>query len=396
MGRNSFERSLRENERDSNSRKTEVLRRAMKAGEPQLGSFTAFHEPEAVKRAQKYVDATEARIASSSEKSETAYHADALEAMFQFEIGLGTMLSDPANETYSTDAIQVTRYDDLRNRIDVAATVHATPESNDDGVSANITFGIDLTTDPTPARIREKILVATNNRDADLPAGFSRLDFYRNSNTNPPEEGTLTCVPRYCIGINTENVDETLSDSTITEGRFSFSRRLADVNNFKILYEMSKQNELYETPLYQKEDAGTITEQEKEALAQLQILDNIYLKELDRITKKMPAWAAERGKDPKTGKISPDKIAQYLMTGEDVADPVFAQIVDTCDQLLAEYDGSGDDTEDSEPDPDYLKKRGREHFKPRTDFRSGPAGNAAMRISTKVNRSTKPSGGKNR
>jgi hypothetical protein len=117
---------------------------------------------------------------------------------------------------------------------------------------------------------------------------------------------------------------------------------------------MSKQNELFEGPLYQKEDEESLTEDEEQALHDMETLDGIYLRELDRIARQLPPWVLRDCTD-KTGKPDVEKIAQKFMTGED-KDETFASVIATTEDLMQRYEN--DTSNHGSPDPDFLKKAG--------------------------------------
>ena len=230
--------------------------------------------------------------------------------------------------------------------------VHASPESNSANEEAELTFGIDLTTNPDQSVIRQKLLVGSNDPNIDLPAGFTQIEYYKNNDCRHDKKA---CVPRYCIGISSDSVDDYLS--TVRPDRNGISQispRASQIPSAKIIYEMSQQNALFEKPLYDKVDNNEASEEEQEALHQMELLDNIYLKELDRLAKRLPPWA-NADCITKAGTYDIDKIAKKFMTG-DTRDETFASIIETTRALEDEYSNS--DNGDGGPDTDYLKKAG--------------------------------------
>ena len=344
----SFDRQFEREQRRQNEQLVRRLEKAAARNTPSLDEFKGSGMHPNVERDKRYVEGTESRFTE-----ESGYHAKGLELLIQYGIAQGRLLSDPSREpTYLTEPIWTTRYDDIKNRVDAAATVHASPESNSANEEAELTFGIDLTTNPDQSVIRQKLLVGSNDPNIDLPAGFTQIEYYKNNDCRHDKKA---CVPRYCIGISSDSVDDYLS--TVRPDRNGISQispRASLIPSFKILYEMSQQNALFEKPLYDKVDNNEASEEEQEALHQMELLDNIYLKELDRLAKRLPPWA-NADCITKAGTYDIDKIAKKFMTG-DTRDETFASIVETTRALEDEYSNS--DNGDGSPDTDYLKKAG--------------------------------------
>ena len=341
------DRMMEQSRRKTNEQTTNYLESAAKLNIPALDDFADSPEHPDWQQDKKYVAYTESRF-----DEEHGYHAKALEHFIQFGIAQGQILSSPDNGSYLTEQVWVTRYDDIRNRLDTAATMHVFPEASPDGEEHEITFGFDLTTNPSPDVIRQKLLVGTNDPTAHLPAGFSQLKYYRDVNGI---RGRQDCIPRYCIGIGSDSVDDLLDDTQIDRsGNIKIRNGAGNVPSFKILYEMSKQNELFEGPLYQKEDEGTLTDEEEQALRDMEALDGIYLRELDRIARQLPPWALRNCTD-KNGKPDVEKVAHHFMDGED-RDETFASVIATTEDLMQRYEN--DISNHGSPDSDFLKKAG--------------------------------------
>ena len=370
-----IDREMEQSRRRENERKTEQLSAAVDLLTPKLSDFADSPAHPDWQRDQAYVDRTEAHF-----NEEPGYHAKALEHIIQYGIAQGRILSDPTGESYQTAPIWTTRFDDISNRIDAAATVY--PSESEDGSSesnSGITFGIDLTTNPDPDTIRRKILVGSNSA-RELPAGFSQIVYYRDPNG---ERSQRSYIPRYCIGLDSESVDSYLDGLTIDRNGVPHVRQGTDaVPSFKILYEMSRQNELFESPLYQKLDDGIATPDEQIALSRMEQLDNIYLQELDRIAKTLPEWLTKQCLT-KSGTIDVPKVATYLSTGED-ADQTFTNIIQTTESLLNEFASSSGEM--GAPDADYLKKAG-DRYRRQPYHRTQDLGARATRLASKLHAS---------
>ena len=326
----SFDRQYEREQRRQNEQLTKQLEAAAARNTPDLDEFKGSPKHPNVERDKKYVEGTEKRFTE-----EAGYHAKGLELLIQYGIAQGRLLSDPtAESTYLTEPIWTTRYDDIKNRVDAAATVHAGPESNSAGEEAELTFGIDLTTNPDQSVIRQKLLVGSNDPNVDFPAGFTQIEYYKDANG---EHDKKTFVPRYCIGISSDSVDDYLASvRTDRNGISQIPPGASLIPSFKILYEMSQQNALFENPLYDKVDNEEASEEEQQALHQMELLDNIYLKELDRLAKRLPQWA-NADCMTKAGTYDIDKIAKKFMTGDE-RDETFASIIETT-QLIYEPSG---------------------------------------------------------
>lgn len=308
----------------------------------------------------RYVKGTETVLNNTDKEQKTK--STGLERLFQFGIAQGDILNDPKNQSYETEPIWTNKYDDYRNCIDAAATIHARPESNSAHEAIDITFGIDLTIDPTPSRIRNKLLIASNEDNLGYPAGFSRIKYFQDSTG---AKSIKELVPRYCIGMSDDAVDDYLEATTLDRNGVPHVREGAQlIPNFKILYEMSKQNELYEIQFYKKIDADIeLTETEELALKQMSILDNIYLRELGRIAKKMPAGLISDCLD-KSGNVDIDALAQKFIfpEGDERKHDDYGLMDRTFTNILREVEQLAQESDDSD-DPDYLKQAGIDALK---------------------------------
>jgi len=307
-----------------NEQTANQLAEAIKSETLNIDDFKTDENADEIARDHRYIEETKKHF-----EDENGYHAKALERIFYFNVSQQNWLCDITDKSYESEAIAPTDYDDYRNRIDLATTVHT-----EEGPR---TFGIDITTNPDPDVIRKKILFASNDPNFDAPAGFGQLKYYADSTGY---KGKLGPIPRYCIGINREAVDDILDSTKITSTGVHFGK-LTPVEQFKILQEMSAQNELFETPLYAKEEEGTLTEEEEQCLRYIETLDAIYLDERARIAKLLPPWALKKGTDF-------GSITECLLDPENEPDETFASILAVTEELY--QDASDPD------DPDKLKK----------------------------------------
>lgn len=351
-------REMEENTRRENEQKAQLFERAAAHNTPTFEDFRADENSRQINADERYVERTKERF----NNEENSYHAKAFEHIFQLNVAQGRWLNNPEDDSYRAEAIPVTEYDDFRNRIDIASTVHIPGEHSDSGEDEEYTFGIDLTTSADEATIRKKILYASNDPDFDGPVGFSQLRYYRN---HAGQIGKKPLIPRYCIGVNRDSVDDVLTNTNIQNGHIR-SRKPDYLQQFKVLHEMAVQNELFEGPLYTKEDDGTISEEEEQALRGIEQLDRVYLDERERIAKLLPKWTTEGAID-KNGNFNLDRIAQNIITNDE--DRTFATILSVTERLSL----------DAFADPDQLKIEARRYGRRQSGETDRNLGHSAIR-----------------
>ena len=352
-----LDRKLEQERKKRNESTTEGLKQLAKKREVQLDTFQTEENSREINRDKRYVEGSKRNF-----DEEGGYEAKALEYVFYFNVARGNWLSDTIGGQFTSEAIMPAEYDDIRNRIDIATTVRT-----EEGPR---TFGIDVTTNPDRDVIRKKILHASNDPDFDAPAaGFGQLKYYADSEG---AKGRIGPIPRYCIGIDKESVNNIL-DSTSASSKGLHFGKLHPIEQFKILHEMAVQNELFETPLYAKEDEGTLTEEEEQCLRYIETLDGIYLTERQRIVDELKAqksWVLEFGDDF-------DSIAKRLTSGADVEpDETFASILAVTEELYQE-------TSDSD-DPDALKKSADRYKRRNTGIVHKELGNSSIDTAKKL------------
>ena len=350
----SFDRSLERYRKEENTARAALLDKAAKRLAINPESFRTEENGREIDRDKHYVEGTKENFEESKD-----YHAKALEHIFQFGVAQGRWLNDSEGDNYRAEAVVPAEYDDFRNRIDLATTVFTKG-------GETFTFGIDFTTNPTEEKIREKILHTTNDYSFDAPAGFSQLKYYVDSTGTKGKTGP---IPRYCIGIDNASVDNILDRVNVTDKGVFFGN-ISPITAFKILHEMAVQNELFEMPLYTKQDDETITPEEEALLRNIESLDGIYLKERERIKKQLPEWAL-RGGD------TFGAIAHTLSKVDDYneGDETFANILKITEQL----------SQDTENDPSSLKEKA-DAYRPKPPIKESTAqalGKKAIKAATK-------------
>ena len=177
-------------------------------------------------------------------------------------------------------------------------------------------MALDVTVANTEQKMLDKLAHDTNDQELEqqLPRGFTeiryRLERKRDAHGRLyTETRPLRAVPHYRLALSAVQVDhllwthqlatdrgrvdpdlaETLSDGNIrSQLREQIAQPITPEDcrnmyaaNFKILHEISLQNELFETELYARLDAGNITEEEQACLTQLEGLDQPLLQDLD-------------------------------------------------------------------------------------------------------------------
>ena len=335
---NYSDRHFEETCRSENALSAKALEAATQSLAINLDDFYTEENTKEVTGDKNFVKRNEKFFKENS--NEGSYHAKALESYIQYSVSqLGWLTSEG---DYTTEAIIPSRYDDISNRIDIAATIHMDQDRD-------VTFGLDLTTNPTPETIREKILIGSNDPNFKAPIGFSQLKYYKDKTGKLGNTGP---IPKYCIGIDRKSVDDILNGVKVYRGKIVTTKENC-VEQFKILHEMAKQNELFELVLYDKQDNDEITPEEQALLDNIEILDNIYLKERERIAKKMAA-APEKywfmsGVDP----TNSDMVAEAINADKDKGDESYTydetfetilavteQLYESCEddpKKLAEY-----------------------------------------------------------
>lgn len=351
-------RKIEQERKERNESTTETLRQLAHKREVQLDDFLTDDNSREINRDKHYLERVKLNF-----DEEKGYEAKALEYVFYFNVARGNWLSDTIGGQFTSEAIMPAEYDDICNRIDIATTVHTKEGPR--------TFGIDVTTNPDRSVIRKKILHASNDPDFETPAaGFGQLKYYAD---NDGPQGRITPIPRYCIGINKEAVNNILDSTTASSKGLHFGK-LHPIEQFKILHEMAVQNELFETPLYAKEDEGTITEEEEKCLRYIETLDGIYLIERQRIVDELKAqksWALEFGDDF-------DSIAKRLTTPSIDVEPdeTFASILAVTEELYQQTSSS--------EDPDALKKSADRYKRRNTSIVHKELGNSSIDTARKL------------
>ena len=262
------------------------------------------------------------------------YIASALELVVNEGIDSGSFFS-PVENGDTIESIDTSKYDDYINRVDTAATIH---RANGE----DLTFAIDLYSGDEPEKALQKIAKSSNVAGSNIFAGFTEIRYYEDQNGKK----RLRNVPRYCIGVDKESIFAAVDEVGGIKNYFQ-TTGMPSVK-FKMLYEMSQQNALYEQYLYEYQDdfesqADGDNEFQK-ALHTMEDLDSIYQRELGM---------AKRDLGPAFQKLSIDEIAKHFMS----EDSTFKTIVKATEKLTKEKDK--EEEEGKEIDAKQARRSGR-------------------------------------
>ena len=334
--------------RRENQRKTELMERSVREHlEPSLEDFDDSPVHQSTLESDKRYVARRQR----SFESRKPYHALAIEHLIQFGIGRGSLLNDPKSRKYHAESIWPTRFDDISNRVDAAFFLHSPAEGNASRQDFDCPVALDITTSPDEKVIREKILLSSNDTELGYHVGFTDIRYCRDKSG---ERTHQTLVPKYCIGMDKTSVDNFLEHTNVPEnGTPNYDRGTAALASFKIIYEISKQNELFVAPLAHKyENDEEMSDEEQMIMDRLDTVDAIYYAELQRLTKELPPYIKlALGKPNEDGTYDIEQVAALFMKkGGDFEDKTFTAIVDTTEKL---YQGF----EDSEQKGTYLAEQ---------------------------------------
>lgn len=215
-------------------------------------AFTDVHDQATLARHARYVARKDAEFNSGTIEQKLSQQ---FETIFLDGIRLGNWLGSTTTradhtiqQNFFLDARPAAKYDDYRHRADVIATLDFTEPIEDDyGELSQAVLAFDVTINSDPATIRDKLTRAYND-DAELPFGFTHLDYYQSSDSR----GTAPMVPRYVIGTSKydlKNLQEI--SSTDSNGHLHINRNSARalIDRFKVLSEIRAQNELFDAML---------------------------------------------------------------------------------------------------------------------------------------------------
>ena len=330
-----IDRKIDTERRKDNSKKVEAFNQLSQKFVPDLRKFRKEGDSAETRAWNTKIDSavkyTEA-VAGRFEHTDAEPYAYFVENLVRRKVNNGFWLSNPEDHNYTARAIVPSAYDDYRNRFDMALSISIKGETSPTKQDEKLFFGFDLTTSTTPDIIRKKILHASNDPEFDAPLGFSQMEFLiEKGSTEPRKVGP---IPRYCIGIGHHAIDRALDHTVLTPGKISMPDP-EYLTQFKILDEMSAQNELYEMELYQKEDNGTITPEESQLLDNISTIDYVFIKERERIAGKLPPYITQSAKKPNGG-YDIKKITQSILEKDE--DKTYATILKTTREIVDDFD----------------------------------------------------------
>ncbi len=263
--------------------------------------------------------------------SKPGFVASALELVVNQGIDSGFFFS-PAKHGDMIESIDTSKYDDYVNRVDTAATIHCAN-------GKELTFALDLYSGDDPEKAMQKIARSSNIEESNLFAGFTEIRYYEDSKG----KRRVRNIPRYCIGVDKEGILSAV-DTIGGTGNLFQTTSMAEIK-FKMLYEMSQQNELYTSYMYEyadnfEEQAENDTDF-KQACDTMQDLDNIYLRELEE---------AKKSLGPEYSKLSIEEIAEQFMK----QDSTFETIVEATKNLMEDKD-----SQEQEKEPQRARQSGK-------------------------------------
>ena len=347
-------RKIDSERRKDNGKKVEAFNQLSAKFVPDLRQFRKEGDSEETRAWNAKIDSavkyTEA-AASRFEHTNAEPYAHFVENLVRRKVNNGFWLSNPEDHTYTARAIVPSTYDDYRNRFDMALSVNIKGEASPTKQDEKLFFGFDLTTSTTPDIIRKKILHASNDPEFDAPLGFSQMEFLIEKDSTEPRK--VGPIPRYCIGIGHHAINHALDHTVLMPGKISMPDP-EYLQQFKILDEMSAQNELYEMELYQKEDDGSITPEESQLLKNISLIDHVFIKERERIAGKLPPYITEGAKKP-NGKYDIARITKNIV--EKDQDKTYITILETAHKIVDDFD---DDPQKILREVEKLKPKHRE------------------------------------
>lgn len=333
---NTYSTEAREEARKAeNKRKTEALEKIVKENfRPTIDDFSSSPIHRRFIRKDKEYVARNQRNFEYSKSADDQYHPKAIEYLVQFSINNGNLFYDEENESYTADSIWPTEFDDYSNRVDAAFFLRSS--------DFKCPVAFDITTKPDESGVREKILISSNDKNLGYPVGLTDIRYCRD------EDGDLswqTRVPKYCVGVDKRTIDDTLERSSVPEfGGLNIDKGQTALISFKILYEMSAQNQLFITPLMDEysNGGGELTKEENQDLDNLGAIGLITQQELRRLTKELPSdIQLALGPADENGEYDPDKVANlFIDRNSAFRDKTFATIVKVTQSIQKDLDQS--------------------------------------------------------
>ena len=317
-----------------NKRKTEALEKIVKENfRPTIDDFSSSPVHRRFIRKDKEYVARNQRNFEYSKSADDQYHPKAIEYLVQFSINNGNLFYDEEGESYTADSIWPTEFDDFSNRVDAAFFLRSS--------DFKCPVAFDITTKPDESGVREKILISSNDKNLGYPVGFTDIRYCRD------EDGDLswqTHVPKYCVGVDKRTIDDTLEHSSVPEfGDLNIDKEQTALISFKILYEMSMQNQLFISPLMDDyNNDAKLTREEDQDLDNLGTIELITQQELRRLTKELPSdIRLALGPADENGEYDPDKVANLFIDRDSAfRDKTFTTIIKVTQSIQKDLDQS--------------------------------------------------------
>ncbi len=216
-----------------------------------LETFAGVYPETKLRSDQRYVDRLDERFNRDPDSGKAA---KAFEKLFIYGVQTGAWLGNlpdaAGHPPFITKTFESTKYDDYRHRVDSFTTIRfAEKIHTETGTLKGLPLAFDVTINSSREKIMEK-LTRCYNDDAELPFGFTHLDYYTNGRT----AGECEILPRYVIGVSSEEA-KGVSEQLLRRAPngSSLPPRLLSPQNlhtrFKVLSEIRAQNVLFQAML---------------------------------------------------------------------------------------------------------------------------------------------------
>lgn len=240
-----------------------------------LETFAGVYPNAKLRRDQAYVDRLDEMFDRDPDSGKAA---KSFEKLFIYGVQTGAWLGNlpgaDGHPPFITKTFESTKYDDYRHRVDSFTTIKfAEKIQTETGTLKGLPLAFDVTINSSREKIMDK-LTRCYNDGAELPFGFTHLDYYTNGRT----AGECEILPRYVIGVDSSEAQELSEQFTrrMADGRPSPIKLLSAQNlyaRFMVLSEIRAQNMLFQAML--PDDAYDSPDiKMKKACAYLEATDN--------------------------------------------------------------------------------------------------------------------------
>lgn len=250
--------------------------------EVRMEDFQDVYPPEKLASDCRYLDTAKQHMETRNEQG----LAMLFEQMFIDGITAGAWLGNVEvtkagmQTNFTVDARGAAAYDDIRHKVDAFATLdfkEPIVDEDYDTETSRVVLGFDVTLNADREKVLEKLTKAYNDK-AELPFGFTHLDYYENRH----ERKGMVMLPRYVIGISGYDVRAIKESTQVKPGtemlNFNLNSGQNLINRFKVLSEIRAENELYQAMLPDDLDSESSQEANASLFAVDQCLHGALLK----------------------------------------------------------------------------------------------------------------------